>query len=249
MAKVAVLMLTPACNMSCDFCGAEDGFGPIPYGEAASLVDRLAEEGVQSVVLGGGEPFLWKHELLHLARRVRQRGMLVQVGTNATLVPHDDAVLGEFDRWILPVESLEGHVHDAMRPFEGGHLQHVVSLLERLRRAQIEATISTLVTHENFDGVFEIGAFLSWYQRKGGRVHAWHLYRFLSVGRGGSCHAERFTTAPGVFESLGEIVKQRFGTLRIYLRPDMYHSKETSFYWWQNGELKRHASILQETAP
>lgn len=238
MARVAVLFLTPACNMSCAFCGAEKGFDGIPYGEAAALVDRFAAQGVESVVLGGGEPFLWKHGLAQLARRVRERGMLAQVGTNGTLPPAEDAALHEFDRWILPLESVEGHIHDSLRPFEGGHLHKVIVLMERLRKQGLELTISTLVTHENFDSVFEVGAFLSWYKRKGGRLHAWHLYRFLPVGRGGSLNHSRFATVPGVFEALGDLVKRRFGSLRIYLRPDMYHSKDTSFYWWQGGQVR-----------
>ena len=243
MFKVAVIFLTPHCNMRCDFCGAEAGFEPIPYDEAAGLVDRLAQEGTQSVVLGGGEPFLWPHDLIHLARRVRQRGMLAQVGSNGTLAPADDALLHEFDRWILPLESVSTGVHDAMRHYAGGHLQKVTRLLERLRAQQVEATISSLVSRENLESLLEVGELLSSYKRHGGLLHAWHLYRFLPVGRGGSFHAQRFATDRGVFDSLGGLVKRRFEGLQIYLRPDMYHSRETSFYWWQDGQLRCQAAV------
>lgn len=243
MPKVAVLFLTPACNMHCDFCGAAADFEPIPYDEAAALVDRLAAEGTQSMVLGGGEPFLWKHDIFHLARRIRQRGMIAQVGTNATLAPGADAALHEFDRWILPLESLSGAVHDAMRHFDGGHLHKIMQLLDRLRKNSVEATVSSLVTQENFDSLIEVGALLEWYQQHGGRLHAWHLYRFLPVGRGGRFNSRRFETGGGIFESLAELLKKRYAGLRVYARPDMYHSRETSFHWWQGGALQGYAAI------
>jgi MoaA/NifB/PqqE/SkfB family radical SAM enzyme len=236
--KVAVLMLTPQCNMHCGFCGAEAGFDSIPYADAAALVDRLAAGGTQSLVLGGGEPFLWKQDLFKLAHHARQRGLLTQVGSNGTLAPQDDAALHEFDRWILPVESMDAAVHDGMRPYEGGHLHQVRHLLERLRRLGREATVSTLVSQENFEPLGRIGAWLQDYQEGGGRLHAWHLYKFLPVGRGGRFQAARFATDPEDFNALGALLKRRYPALKIYLRPDMYHSKETSFYWWHEGALQ-----------
>ena len=97
---------------------------------------------------------------------------------------------------------------------------------------------SSLVTKENVGSLDQVGAYLRWYQKNGGLLHAWHLYRFLAVGRGGRLHDERFSTGEGVFEAVGAELKARFEDLRIYLRPDMYHSKDTSFYWWQAGEMK-----------
>jgi MoaA/NifB/PqqE/SkfB family radical SAM enzyme len=241
--KVAVLLLTPRCNMACDFCGADAGFDPLPQGEAEALASRLAREGVQSIVLGGGEPFLWRQDLLRLARHIRDLGLVVQIGSNGTLVPSDNAVLTEFDRWILPIESVEASVHDLMRPHQGGHLSQVLRLLERLRVEGVEATVSSLITQENLAGLGELGSLLRWFQQNGGRLHAWHLYRFMSVGRGGAQHAARFATAEGAFEAAGAVMKSRFRDLQVYLRPDLYHSKETSFYWWKRGRLMCHAAL------
>lgn len=231
-------MLTPRCNMRCDFCGAEAGFDAMPYREASALVKNLAATGVESVVLGGGEPFLWGEDLLGLATLVRQQGMLAQVGTNGSLIPEGAAVLEGFDRWILPIESLHDLTHNAMRRLPAGHLEKVMQVMDRLRRAGSTVTISSLVTQENFDRLLEIGAYLQWYQRNDGKVHAWHLYRFQPVGRGGESHADQFSTAPGVFGSLGASIKEKYGDLKVYLRPDMYHSRQTSFYWWEASAMK-----------
>ncbi len=65
------------------------------------------------------------------------------------------------------------------------------------------------------DGLLRVGEFLRYFQENGGRLHAWHLYRFMPVGRGGSLNSERFETADGAFEAFGEVLKARFeGTSR-----------------------------------
>jgi MoaA/NifB/PqqE/SkfB family radical SAM enzyme len=225
--------------MACPFCGAEEQFSPMDYGQALRLLRQLREGGVSSVVLGGGEPFLWIHDLRALAGEARRMGMTVQVGTNGLRVSRDAETMDSFDRWVLPLESIRPRVHDALRPAKDSHLLAVLDLLEDLRSREAEVTISSLVTAENFDCLVEVGDFLRDYRNQGGRLHAWHLYRFLPVGRGGSVHGERFGTKPELFGQLGELLKSRFPEMTIYLRPDMYHSRTVSFHWNQGGELKR----------
>jgi hypothetical protein len=90
----------------------------------------------------------------------------------------------------------------------------------------------------NLDGLDELGAFLASYKARGGKLHAWHLYRFLPLGRGGSLNAPSYALEEGDFERAGSGVKAAFPELKIYLRPDMYHSKSVSFYWSRRGGLQ-----------
>jgi MoaA/NifB/PqqE/SkfB family radical SAM enzyme len=235
--RVAVLFLSPACNMACEFCGAEAAFSPMSWGKALELLQSLKRRGVESVVLGGGEPFLWREDPRRLAAEARALGLHTQVGSNGSWGMQDAETLRAFDRWVLPLESGEEAVHDAMRPHEGGHLALVKSLLERLRELKVEATISTLVTGENFDTLVALGEWIQAYASRGGRLHAWHLYRFLPVGRGGKLNSSRFLTAPGVFDEIGTLLQSRFPGLTIYRRPDMYHSKRVSFHWSERGKM------------
>lgn len=239
--KVAVLFLTPACNMSCAFCGADAGFDPMEFGQALGLLKDLKARGLESVVLGGGEPLMWKHSPAELSAEARRLGLVVQIGSNGILAPADEAGLRAYDRWILPLESVTPGLHDRMRPtLEGSHFAGVTDLMQRLKKAGIEVTLSSLVSHENFDSLLEVGEHLSRYQAHGGRLHAWHLYRFLALGRAGVWNARRFSTAEGVFEGLGRLLKARHPAMQIYLRPDMYHSRQVAFYWSQDGNLKIH---------
>ena len=127
-------------------------------------MSRLAHEGTQSVVLGGGEPFLWTHDIYRLAGLARQLGLLAQVGTNATMVAADDgsrctlSTAGSF-LWNRGIRSA---IHDRLRAFDSGHLHKVIHLLERLRREAVEVTVSSLVTKENaWSLLIEVGDFLA----------------------------------------------------------------------------------------
>lgn len=243
--QVAVLFLTPACNMRCSFCGSDEGFEPMGWIQAVSLLQKLKAEGATSVVLGGGEPFLWSEDPVELASIGRRLGLHMQVGTNVTGAPRSSEALRAFDRWVLPIESMSEEVHNHMRPLphDRSHLKTILSHLEDLRRARVEATISSLVSAKNFDDLLDVGDYLRSYVQSGGRLHAWHLYRFLPLGRGGSLHAADFLTSPEVYAELGILLKARFPDLKIYRRPDMYHSKSVTFYWSEKGALKTLESL------
>jgi MoaA/NifB/PqqE/SkfB family radical SAM enzyme len=224
--------------MDCPFCGADAGFETMDFETALDLLKELKRASLESVVLGGGEPMLWKGGLQRLAQEARRLGLLVQIGSNATRVGADPRFLKSFDRWVLPLESLPGGAHEGMRPWgPGPHALVVLQLMERLKALGVEVTLSSVVTPENLDQLPELGRLIRGYQREGGRLHAWHLYRFLPQGRGGECNASRFQTQPGEFELLGARLKEGFPQLRIYLRGDMYHSRQVGFYWKASGKL------------
>ena len=44
-ARVAVVFLTPACDLACPYCGASDDFGVLGSGQAVALLDHLVEQG------------------------------------------------------------------------------------------------------------------------------------------------------------------------------------------------------------
>ena len=73
--------------MSCNFCITEDHFDAMSYAQASHLLDVLKQEGFQSVVLGGGEPFMWPGNVITLAEEAKGKGFIVQIGTNALALP------------------------------------------------------------------------------------------------------------------------------------------------------------------
>ena len=231
---IAVVMLTPACGMSCAFCVTED-FEPMDFEEAVALLRGLRERGILRLVLGGGEPFTWGHGTLALAARAKAMGFHVQVGTNGIDLPEGFERLDSIDRYVLPLESTDPAVHDGLRVFSRSHHAIILDRLERLRAAGKPVTVSTVVTRENIGDLPGLGRFLEAYRLGGGLLHAWHLYRFIPVGRGGGRHAERLAVDEADFHRPCDALKEAGLGFPVYKRPDMYRSRTVGFYpAWKN---------------
>lgn len=237
--RVAVVFLQPRCNMHCTFCITEDNFNAFTFEQAASLLRRLRAGGtVRSVVLGGGEPLDWPHDLVALSALGRSLGFTMQVGTNGIAVPRGFERLDAIDRWVLPLESVQPEAHNAMRLYRGRHHAIIMDRLEALRRVSKSVTLSTVVTQSNFDEVSDVGRFLGDYVRAGGNVHAWHIYQFLPIGRGGAVHGAQLALLPGVYEYVCAEAESLGLPFRIYRRSDMYHSRTVDFFWMDRGTVR-----------
>ena len=240
-AKVAVLMLTPACELHCEFCGADENFSVISRMQARAVVEALSNQGFESVVFGGGEPTLWPHGLRELCTAARARGLVTQVGTSAARLPMDVAEWREVDRWVLPLESGSAAVHDALRPTEGGHHAKVLKALHGFAMQGASVTVSTVARRGAEEDLVSVGKQLEGLRRAGLRLHAWHIYRFQPMGRLGRLNSDRFQMDDEEWEGQGLRLKQRFGRLPVLLRPDMMHSHDVAFFWstaqglWRQG--------------
>lgn len=242
-AKVAVVFLTPACDMACPYCGAAEDFGVLGRGQAVALLDHLVEQRFESVVFGGGEPLRWPHGLRELCAAARARGLLTQVGTNSTHLPEDAATWREVDRWVLPLESDQAEAHDALRPTRASHHAKILATLDAFARHGTEVTVSS-VAHRGGEAHLEgVARELKRRQADGLRLHAWHVYRFQAMGRGGLNQADRFSLADQAWAELGRGLKARHRRLPLLLRSDMMHSRQVAFFsarsqgLWRQGPL------------
>ncbi len=235
--QIASLFLLPDCDMACVFCASERGFDVMSCADAHGVVDALAATAVRNIVFGGGEPLLWPHDLDALAGHARRLGFLTQVCTNgaaalgATDLPH-------VDRVILPLESTDAATHDALRRRAGGHHAGVLERLRALLDGGREVTLSTVVTARNIDHVARIGELLAGLAAGGGRIHAWHLYRFLAVGRGGAENANALAVDAPAYLSVCAEAKGLGLPFPVYRRDDMLRSSSVEFLWMEDGRLR-----------
>ncbi|MFP4500924.1 MAG: radical SAM protein [Candidatus Hydrogenedentota bacterium] len=242
-------MLHGGCNMACPFCVTDTRVAPMTRHQARALVHDLARSGFRGVVLGGGEPFAWPW-LIDVARHAQTQGLEVQVGTNGVQLPAGYTRLHAIDRFVLPLESTHAPTHDRMRPLAGrSHYALIFDRLAALRSAGRQVTVSTVVTAENLDGLPALGARLAAYQAGGGRLHAWHLYRFIPEGRGGARHAGRFHVDEAVYHAAADAVREAQPTVRIFKRPDMYHSRDVEFFWYEASTLRIGSQAWAVTRP
>ncbi len=241
---IAVLFLHGGCAMRCPFCISDPGLQSMTPELLATALDLVARRGFTEVVLGGGEPCEWPWDWRNAAREAKSRGFLVQLGTNGRLLGRNFACFDAVDRYVLPLDGASGEAHNRMRAGDipddggnGGHHALIWRRLEQLRRAGREVTVSTVLTADNVEEVPGIGGQLGDYAAAGGRLHAWHLYRFLPMGRGGGKNAERLALAHGAYEAAVAMARRTAPGLRIYKRPDMRHSATVDFFWRQDGKI------------
>lgn len=238
MKQIASLFLLPDCNAACAFCAAERDFSTMSFAQAVGLVDDLARCPIRNVVLGGGEPFLWPHDLLALAREAKARGFFVQVCTNGLALPEGFATLPWIDRYILPLESAEPRIHDRLRGSGAGHHALVLEALARLAGARRSFTISTVVTALNVAGIGALARVVDGLARDGAPLHAWHLYRFLPVGRAGARNRERLAIEPERFLAAWHEARAAAPQVRIFRRDDMLASSSVEFFWAEGAAIR-----------
>ncbi|MFO0983779.1 MAG: radical SAM protein [Planctomycetota bacterium] len=195
---IAVVFLQPDCNMSCTFCVTEDTIDTMAFAQAVALLGELAARGIAHVVLGGGEPFTWPGDVVHLAEVAHARGFHVQVGTNGVALPAGFEHLAAIDRFVVPLESMHAATHDAMRRFQARHHALILERLRALKAAAKSITVSTVVTARNVNDVVLVGEFLRDQHAGSHTCDAWHLYRFLPLGRGGGARARAARDRRGV---------------------------------------------------
>jgi MoaA/NifB/PqqE/SkfB family radical SAM enzyme len=234
---IASLFLLPDCDMACRFCASERGFSTMGPDTAEKLLDTLRAHGFESVVFGGGEPSLWPHDLGRLTRKARELGFVVQVCTNGVGLPErfpDDA---DVDRYILPLESMEPEVHDRLRIHERGHHALMLRRIEQLAGSGRALTVSTVITRANLHHLEEIADYLRGMEAHGVTVHAWHLYRFIPVGRGGRPNAEKLAVSRDEFLDACRRAKRSGLGFPVYRRDNMLRSSTVEFFWTEGTEL------------
>jgi MoaA/NifB/PqqE/SkfB family radical SAM enzyme len=144
---------------------------------------------------------------------------------------------------------MEPEVHDRLRRHPNGHHAVVLERIGKLAGSGRELTISTVVTRANADRLNEIADYLVDVQASGVAVHAWHLYRFLPVGRGGAVNAEHLKLGRADYIRACAAVRRRELGFRVFRRDNMLRSRTVEFYWFEKGRLRVGSETLSAQAP
>ena len=113
-------LCTNRCNLKCSFCqrwqikDQEDDTA-----KSLAVIDKIAAAGVASIFFSGGEPLLRK-DLESLAEHARQKGLVLTLTTNGTLLTQERAMrLGKyFESITVSLDGFEA-THDKIRGVKG----------------------------------------------------------------------------------------------------------------------------------
>ena len=246
--RIAVVFLHPGCNMTCAFCVTENTIDIMDYAQAVRMLHAIRERGMDSVVLGGGEPFTWPHDVVPLTAEAKDLGFHVQVGTNGVALPDGYERIESIDRYVLPLDAAGSEAHNRLRCYQDGHHQVILDRLMRLRDARKAVTVSTVVNAWNIDALPEIAAFLQTYQASGGTIHAWHLYKFIPQGRGGAEHADSLDISEQAYHAACDHVRATNPGFDVFKRRDMFHSRTVDFFWYEDGRIVVGSEVWERRA-
>jgi len=83
--KVAYVVFCVGCNMRCKYCYNLDYVLKNKSDvEVEEIVEKIDTEFIDAVVISGGEPTLQGEVIIELARKCKDKGLLVKLDTNAT---------------------------------------------------------------------------------------------------------------------------------------------------------------------
>jgi len=178
--------LTRRCNLECAHCYIaagphESATSELETSECLRIVDELlAVNPAAMLILSGGEPLL-RHDLTEIAAYASERGAMVVVGTNGTLLTDERiaALKAAGVRGIaVSIDSLRPSYHDNFRHGKGS-LEATTLALGRLRAQQLDFIIQTTATKGNRA---ELERVAQWSAQQG--AVAFNCYFLVATGRG-----------------------------------------------------------------
>ncbi|WP_084019921.1 7-carboxy-7-deazaguanine synthase QueE [Vulcanisaeta thermophila] len=133
MGEEAVFIRLAYCNLYCSWCDTKYSWHPekaiklgfkvetprtmeLTVDGAINLITSVGD-GVNHTVITGGEPLLWKRELIELTSRLRGMGWLIEVETNGTISPR--GLEGTVDEFNVSIKLAHSGVPRRIRINEG----------------------------------------------------------------------------------------------------------------------------------
>ena len=178
---------TQRCNLHCIGCYAasnENTTPTLPY----NIVDKIVWEaqnifGVKSIVISGGEPFMYKSEgktLLDLFEKYNDIFFLVY--TNGTLINSSVAKkMAELGN-VLPAISVEGYEKETDERRGAGVYKKILQAMAGLRTAGVPFAISVTATSTNVETLLT-EEFYDYYFDELGATFMWQ-FQFMPIGKG-----------------------------------------------------------------
>lgn len=163
--KMAWLEITQTCNLRCVHCYEGNchvsATHTLTTQEWLNVIDQLKEEGVQRVVVIGGEPCCFK-DVKTILEYLAQYNISTTLFSNGTLF-NDSLIELMAQHNILAKFSLYGHtaeIHDSITLVKGS-FDKLMATIQRLKQANVTVDIAVVAMRENQDYQEEIRDFIT----------------------------------------------------------------------------------------
>jgi radical SAM protein with 4Fe4S-binding SPASM domain len=174
--------VTDGCNLRCPYCYASSEKclpGELTTAESMDLIDQIAGMGVSYLIFTGGEPMLRK-DLFDLVEHARDRGLRVNIITNATMIRTPQIARRFADLFTTVTVSIDGGTAEVHERTRGkGTFAKTANALRLLNQAGVAPMINHVVTPENVDALEKVAEFVDDL-----RIERVRLINHSDLGRG-----------------------------------------------------------------
>ncbi len=145
--------LTFRCNLRCHYCAAPTLRVPqMDTEEILRIADDFYELGMRWVTFSGGEPLLRK-DIGAIVNHCKDKGVVVFISTNGTLVPRRIDDIRRVDRITLSLDGA-GEVHDRIRG--EGAWEKTIAAAETAREHGIPVAFTCVLSEHNLECVDDV---------------------------------------------------------------------------------------------
>lgn len=147
-----IISVTNRCNLRCKGCYAlaqqRQNHTEMSSAKLKEIIGEAHDLGVSIILLAGGEPLI-RPDLFEITARFPD--IIFPVFTNGTLL--NPAIITEFNKQknVLPVISMEGMRGETNTRRGEGVYDHLVRIIERIKKTSIFFGISFTMTRQTFD--------------------------------------------------------------------------------------------------
>ncbi|HII15535.1 MAG TPA: radical SAM protein [Nanoarchaeota archaeon] len=154
--------ITGACNQSCKHChlGGPSEYSQISREEALSRIDEFYENGIETLLLTGGEPLL-NPQVYGMIKHARDYGIDVALLTNGTLIDKRRAELladAGPSTVQISIDGMEGY-HDSIRG--RGAFGKLECAVKNLGSAGITPLMKMTINKYNIENVMDVIGYCS----------------------------------------------------------------------------------------
>ncbi len=205
--------MTFACNLRCPHCyiDADEraGKSELSTEEGKALIDQIVEVSKPILILSGGEPLL-RDDVFELARYATEKGLIVAMGTNGTLIT--DSVAKELKSSgvkavAVSIDSAVPDRHDTFRGVKGAW-ERALDGIDACIENGIGVQVNTTVTQQNYDEIDDIMALAEKHS-----ASMFHLFFLVPTGRG----KEIEDISPEMYEQMIEGVLEKVASAKYDL--------------------------------
>lgn len=161
MVREAVYKITENCPCNCAFCDSREKYEKIlkrkvmPFEQWKEISDKLISQGLEVVVVSGGEPLLNKDTTFKVIKYLQSKNVFVVLNASGALFKDNNVFLDEVmlnypDLLVFSVDSIVAEKHDKNRVFNG-LLNRVVESIKYIKsKGDFPVAIRTVITKNNF---------------------------------------------------------------------------------------------------